>query len=450
MKLKQIAQWLEQDCDSEQTVNQIVIDSRTIQPGDVFVALPGDTHHGHSFISAAAQQGAIAVITDRADPKTQIHQFVVNDCLDALTTIAIAHRQLTQCPTIALTGSNGKTSVKEMIYSALPKPALATSGNLNNHIGVPLSVLRLRPEHRFAVFELGANHIGEIAQNVKIAQPDVALVNNIAPAHIEGFGSIEGVANAKGEIYSGLNQDGIAVINDDDAYHHFWDDIVKGKSVIRFSMNHPADVYADSIRLDQTNCAQFRMHLPNQQFVDIHLQVPGRHMIANALAAASCLSGLNIPIENIAAGLNQFKGVAGRFNRIKGMYASCIIDDSYNANLGSSQRAIEALAQYPGTRILVMGDMAELGQWAIEHHRQIGMIAQQNKIDKVLTLGKLSASTSEAFGVNARHFDDINNLIAYAQGLLATNVTMLVKGSRSAKMERVVEALKDKEETLIS
>ncbi|WP_367606479.1 UDP-N-acetylmuramoyl-tripeptide--D-alanyl-D-alanine ligase [Legionella sp. W05-934-2] len=445
MKLAQIALWLSQQCDLDLTVNQIVSDSRLVKPGDVFVALSGETYQGHNFISAAAQQGAIAAITDKQDPDVTIPQFVVNDPLVALTTMAIAHRQQVKCPTVALTGSNGKTTVKEMIYTALPKPALATTGNLNNHIGVPLSVLRLRPEHRYAAFELGANHLGEIAQTVKIAQPDVALINNIGPAHIEGFGSIDGVAKAKGEIYSGLKKEGIAVINDDDNYNHFWDDIIKDKSVIRFSMTHTADVYADNIIMDQYNCAHFQVHFPSQITADIHLQVPGRHLVANALAAASCLFALNIPIDNIVTGLNQFKGVKGRFQRMKGQKESCIIDDSYNANLNSTQRAIEALAQYPGKRILIMGDMAELGSWGIEHHQQIGNLAKQNHIDMVITLGNLSSHTSESFGDNAFHFNDIGSLIDHVRGLLASDVTLLIKGSRSARMERVVDALKEKE-----
>lgn len=445
MKLRQIADWLGLHCDSGQDINEFVIDSRIIQPGDVFVALPGETDHGHNFINAAAEKGAIAVITDKPCPNTDIPQLTVDDCIQTLTTIATAHRNQVDCPTIALTGSNGKTTVKEMIYTCLPKPALATSGNYNNHIGVPLSVLRLKPEHRYAVFEQGANHIGEIAQTVKITQPTVSLINNIAPAHIEGFGSIDGVAKAKGEIYEGLQKNGTAVINDDDTYHHFWDDIVKDKSVIRFSTEHSADVYAENIKMDEFNCAQFRIYFPNHRFADIHLPVPGRHMISNALAAASCLIGLHIPIENIVTGLNHFKGVAGRFNLLAGQNRSRIIDDTYNANLGSTQRAIEALSQYPGTRILIMGDMAELGQWKVDHHRQIGEIAKQHKIDKVLTLGKLTSITSEAFGDNSHHFNDINSLVTFAQTLLTANVTILVKGSRSARMERVVDALKDRE-----
>ncbi len=445
MKLKQVAHWLSSSCASEQVINYFTIDSRKVQPGDVFVALPGETHQGHIFISSAAERGAIAVITDKADPNTDIPQFIVKDCLHALTTIATAHRQQAKCPTIALTGSNGKTTVKEMIYSALPKPSLATSGNFNNHIGVPLSVLCLRPEHRYAVFELGANHKGEIEHTVKIALPDIALINNIAPAHIEGFGSIEGIAQAKGEIYQGLGDNGIAVINDDDAFHHYWDSSVKDKSVIRFSMNHPADVYADDIKMDQFNCAQFTIYFPNKQTANIHLQVPGQHSIANALAAASCLTGLQVPVEEIANGLNQFKGVAGRFNHLKGQKESHIIDDSYNANLGSTQRAIETLAKYPGIRILIMGDMGELGQWGEEHHKLVGKMAKQHHIDQVLTLGKLSSATSAAFGDNSHHFDNLDSLLAYAKTLLSSNVVVLIKGSRSAKMERIVDALKAKE-----
>ena len=247
LTLQELATWLSQSTDSNAPVHGFSINSRTLQPGEVFVALQGAHTDGHAYIPAAVKQGAVAILCQNPAPDVHVPQFVVKDVVESLGFIARKHRDRIHCPVIALTGSNGKTTVKEMIAACLPQPALATQGNLNNHLGVPLMVLRLRPEHRFAVFELGANHQGEIAYSAGICQPDVALINNIAPAHIEGFGSIDGVARAKGEIYTALSKDGIAIINDEDAYHHFWDDALQHTRCFRFAFRHQAPCHASAI-----------------------------------------------------------------------------------------------------------------------------------------------------------------------------------------------------------
>ena len=287
MKLNEIASLFSITCADERAISGICIDSRKLQPNDLFIAIPGDTFDGHDFIRDAAARGALAIICHRAIPDIAIPQLIVSDTLQALATIATHHRQQMNCHTIALTGSNGKTTVKEMIAGILPTPSFATPGNLNNHIGVPLSVFQLQSMHRYAVFELGANHPGEIAHTVAIVKPQVTLINNIAPAHIEGFGSIDGVARAKGEIYQGLIPEGTAVINDDDVYAHFWDEWLENKKIIRFSARKNSHVYARNVVLTADGCAQFVLVTPQGESM-IQLQVPGLHNVSNALAATAC------------------------------------------------------------------------------------------------------------------------------------------------------------------
>lgn len=421
-------------------VKGVSIDSRKIQPGYLFAALKGEHFDGHDFIAAAEVQGAAAILCERVDPQATILQWVVPDVLETLTQMAILHRQTISCPIIALTGSNGKTTVKEMIASILPKPAQATPGNLNNHIGVPLSILRLNNEHRYAVFELGANHPGEIAHTVAIAKPQISLINNIAPAHIEGFGSIDGVARAKGEIYEGLAKDGTAIVNDDDEYACFWNNLLKDKKILRFSLHKPVDVYAKNIHYSARGCASFDLVSPLGNLA-IQLQVPGEHSIRNALAAVACCCAAGISLADIGRGLTSFKGVAGRMTYLSGKNQSLVIDDTYNANLRSVLTAVDVLAKREGQRILVLGDMGELGAWTQEHHEKIGHAAQQQGIDKLLTCGKHSAFAAQSFGLGARHYGNQEELAQDLLALLSKDTTVLVKGSRSARMEKIVQLL---------
>ncbi len=418
----------------------VSIDSRTIKPGELFVAISGERFDGHDYIHTAQQAGAKAVICERLIEGVTIQQFVVPNAIQALTEWAIRHRQKLACQVIALTGSNGKTSVKEMIAHILPPPAFATPGNLNNHIGVPLSVLKLTSAHQYAVFELGANHLGEIEHTVRIVQPKVTLINNIAPAHIEGFGSIDGVARAKGEIYKGLVSGGTAVVNEGDDYAHFWDDCLAARQVSRFSVDKATPIRAEQLIYNDEGCASFKLITPVGTRA-VTLQVPGRHNVSNALAATACSLAIGLSLDVIINGLEQFKGVSGRMTFRSGLNQAVIIDDTYNANLRSVLTAVEVLSKRQGVRILVLGDMGELGEWAAEHHREIGLVAQQHGIEHVMTCGKHSINTSNAFGQGGQHYQEKSQLIADLKSYLKPNTTVLVKGSRSSAMEKIVHEL---------
>lgn len=441
MNLNTIAQQLGCPTMTPVEIRGICIDSRDVKPGDLFVALRGERFDGHDFLEQAAARGAAALVCEQTQPGLSVPQLQVKSTIAALATMAACHRLSIDCPVIALTGSNGKTSVKEMIAAILPQPAFATPGNRNNHIGAPLSVLALQDLHRYAVFELGANHPGEIAHTVAVVQPQVALINNIAPAHIEGFGSIDGVARAKGEIFQGLPANGTAIINDDDDYTHFWDALLVNKTVLRFSLhNQTADVHAKAIAFDEQGCGRFTMVTPKGE-ISVVLRVPGEHTIRNALAAASCCYALGLPLVDIAQGLHQFSGVAGRMTFLKGLNHSLVIDDTYNANLRSVLTAVDVLAKRQGQRILVLGDLGELGQWTQQHHEEIGRTAHSKGIDLLMTCGKHSEFTSKAFGQPARHYHSQDELADDLLLQLDKNTTVLVKGSRSAAMEKIVHKL---------
>ncbi|CEK11901.1 UDP-N-acetylmuramoyl-tripeptide--D-alanyl-D-alanine ligase [Legionella hackeliae] len=440
MNLNDIAKLLDTSCAGNPLITGICIDSRQVKPGNLFIALRGERFDGHDFMAEVAAKGAVAIVCSEINNEITIPQLKVPDTLQALAKIATAHRQTINCPIIALTGSNGKTSVKEMIATILPKPAHATPGNLNNHIGAPLTVLQLNPSHRYAVFELGANHVGEIAYTAAIVQPQVALINNIAPAHIGEFGSIDGVARTKGEIYQALPQGGTAVINEDDSYAHFWDGSLTGKKVLRFSLNKPVDVYSKNIEFNEQGCAQFELVLPSGHG-QVTLQVPGEHTVSNALAAASCCHAAGISLADIIQGLNQFRGVPGRMTFLQGKNQCLVIDDTYNANLRSVLTAVSVLAKRQGRRILVLGDMGELGGWTQEHHEEIGYAAQRQGIDVLMTCGTHSAHTSKAFGDSAKHYSNQEELAQDLLNKLDANTTVLVKGSRSAAMEKIVHHL---------
>lgn len=440
MNLNTIASLLSQSCLVNAEISGVCTDSRQLKPGNLFIAIQGEHFDGHHFVKEAEAKGALAVVVSRMTDGIETPQFLVPDPLMALARIAAAHRQEIHCPVIALTGSNGKTTVKEMIAAILPQPSLATKGNLNNHIGAPLSVMELNNQHRYAVFELGANHPGEIAHTVAVVHPDVTLINNIAPAHVEGFGSIDGVARAKGEIHQGLSSTGIAIVNDDDAYAHFWDNVIGNKKTVRFSALHSADVYAQDVRLDTHGRGHFSLVLPNVR-IDIELQVPGLHNVRNALAAAACCHSVGISAQDIQTGLNRFSGVKGRMSMLAGKNQTMIIDDTYNANLRSVLTALEVLAERPGKKIFVFGDMGELGEWAVQHHQEVGVAARQFGIDMLLSCGKHSSLTSQTFGDGGTHFTNQDDLVRILIKELEPDTTVLVKGSRSSAMEKIVHKL---------
>ena len=425
------------------------IDSRTIQPGDVFIAIKGPNHDGHDFADAVAEAGAIAIIC--STPVTaEIPQILVDDTHQALGALAAAVKAEVQPKSCAITGSSGKTTVKEMVATILRQAqsvkgkVLATAGNYNNDIGVPLTLLELTHEHEYGVFELGANHRGEIAYTTNLVKPDVALINNIAPAHVEGFGDICGVVKAKTEIFRGLGEQGIAITNADSDFHEYWLRELEGKNHHTFGLNTElADVSAADIELDSEGCASFSLRA-DAQTTPVKLAVPGRHNVKNALAAIAICRGLGIPLAEIVSGFGAMPTVPGRMNVHTPAPGIRVIDDTYNANVGSAKAAIDVLASLPGKRIFVFGDMGELGTQARAYHEEVGAHAITAGIDGLFTLGVLSQSASEIFnGHGGRHFDSAESIVGALLELIAEggDVTILVKGSRSSRMERIVESL---------
>ena len=358
--LEQIASWLDIPCAQNRKITGISIDTRTLVPGDLFVALKGTRVDGHAFIPDAIKQGAAAVLCVLPQGNLDIPVLLYPDLEQALILMATAYRKTLTCRVIALTGSNGKTSVKTMLKAILGDAAFVTPGNWNNHLGVPLSVLQVQSSHQYAVFELGANHVGEIATTVAIVAPEVVCVNNIGPAHIGEFGSMDAIATAKGEIYAGLSSAGTAVVNLDDAYAHFWDDLIQDKHVLRFS-NHDqaADIFARAIDLQHPAGLAFQM-VSGDAVCDVVLQVRGAHHVSNALAAASMAKALGMGLDEIASGLGQFTGVSGRLTPKKTAVGALILDDTDNANLNSVLTGIEVLAGYSGKRGLALGDMQHI------------------------------------------------------------------------------------------
>jgi UDP-N-acetylmuramoyl-tripeptide--D-alanyl-D-alanine ligase len=345
-------------------------------------------------------------------------------------------------PFIAITGSNGKTTVKEMLASIFSRwgDTLATKGNLNNHIGVPLTLLSVTKEHKAAIVEMGANHPREISYLTRMTKPDVAVINNAAAAHLEGFGSLEGVAKAKGEIYEGLNNKGVAVINVDDSFAELWQKYAEGKSQVTFGLENDADVSCEWT--GDIRGSQLKVTTPNGNF-DCTVKLLGKHNVMNALAATAVSVGAGVKIEDIKSGLDAVEAVPGRMQQAKGINGSCVINDTYNANPTSLGAALGVLAGCQGIKILVLGDMGELGEDVNKFHQQAGEMAAQFNVDHLFTFGKFSEHASTAFGKNAKHYDDADAMTNDIRALLSSEATVLVKGSRMMRMERVVDALVD-------
>lgn len=442
MHLHELAQALNAEAvGADVTISAIVTDSRKIVPGCLFVALKGPRYDGHHFAAKALEQGAAAVMVAAGAQLAINSALVVDDTLQALGRLAAWHRARMPARIAAITGSNGKTTVKEMLAAILAVDAgaagvLATEGNLNNDIGMPLTLLRLTPEHRFAAIEMGMNHPGEIAYLTQIARPDVALVNNALRAHLEGLGSVESIARAKGEIYAGLKEDGIAIVNADDAHADLWRGLAGSHPVMSFGLSEQADV-----RIRSTAGALL-LQTPVGP-IEAELQVPGEHNRRNAAAAATLALALGVDAAAIAEGLASYVGVKGRLQSHACILGATLIDDTYNANPDSVLAAIQVLAAHPGRRILVLGDMGELGPSAAELHCEVGEKARAAGIDRLLCLGELSINCVQSFGPGAMHFERIEELLAEIECALAPGVTVLVKGSRFMQMERVVQSFKE-------
>ena len=435
-----------------ETFTGVSTDTRRITPGDLYVALRGERYDGHAFVAQAKSAGAAAAMVEiEAAAVAALPTLVVDDTRAALGALAADWRRRFPLPVVALTGSSGKTTVKEMLASILraasaATPAapeervLATRGNLNNDIGMPLTLLELRPEHRYAVIEMGMNHAGEIRYLTRIAAPDVALITNAGTAHIEYLGSVEAIASAKGEIFEGLKEDGTAVINADDPYASMWRGLAGDRRRIEFGLGQSAGVTA-SYR-GRVLESEIEIKTP-AGVAKTTLRAPGEHNVRNALAAAAAATALEVPVSAIAAGLASYAGVKGRLQVKRSSRGATVIDDTYNANPESMRAAIAVLAKTPGAKILVLGDMGELGERASTLHAELGAHARAAGIERLLTLGEHSAETARAFGRGARHYDRVEELITDVQSELAANATVLVKGSRFMKMERVVEAIVD-------
>lgn len=421
-------------------------DTRTLNAGDLFVALKGPHFDGHHFINDAAQKNAAAVMVEHS-VNTPLPMLQVNNTLQAIGQLAAHQRQQVDIPVIGITGSCGKTTTRALTASILQQcgQTLFSESSFNNYIGVPLTLLRLRASDQYAVIEMGANHAGEIAYLTHIVKPTVAVITNAAAAHLEGFGSIEGVCKAKGEIFQGLNDNGIGILNADDPHLSDWENMVAPRQILRFSLSKPVAIHAKHIRVNDDGKADFTLVTPIGE-VAIHLPLLGQHNVANALAAAAAAYAVNAPLTAIKAGLENTTAVKRRLNMYLTIHGAQLIDDSYNANPLSVQAAIHTLAQRPGEKIFVLGDMRELGENATAYHQEIGQKARQCGINRLYTYGQLSEAATLAFGEKAQHFTDQAALIEALKTQLTSNASLLVKGSLSMGMSKVVEALLPRDE----
>jgi UDP-N-acetylmuramoyl-tripeptide--D-alanyl-D-alanine ligase len=433
------------------TFQRVTTDTRQLQQGDLFVALRGEHFDGHAFVAEALRRGAVGAVVEAswADMEgmdgDRPRLIRVPDTALALADLAGAWRLRINPRVVAVTGSNGKTSVKEMLAAILRSAAtleglsaqdsvLATVGNLNNTLGLPMTLLRLRAGHRWAVVEMGMNRVGEIAAMTRVAQPDVALVNNVQRAHVGMLGSITAVARAKGELFTGMPAAGVAVLPAGEAMTAVLRECAAGHRVVDFALDGPALVQGIS------RGEMLQISWPEVSF-QVRLNVPGRHNRANAVAAAAAAMALGIPAEAVRLGLESFQGVPGRLQSRFSALGALVIDDTYNANPDSVAAAIAVLAERPGRRILVLGDLGELGDEAPELHAEVGRVARAAGIDDCFTLGEWTRETCRAFGAQARHFESAAALVATLQPQLNADATVLVKGSRFMQMERVVEGL---------
>jgi UDP-N-acetylmuramoyl-tripeptide--D-alanyl-D-alanine ligase len=435
-------------------------DSRKIGAGELFVALAGENFDGHAFVADVMDRGAAAAMVATAWAErhgANLPLLAVPDTRLGLGALAAAWRARFSIPLIGITGSNGKTTVKEMCAAILREQArregydgeltvLATVGNLNNDIGLPQMLLRLSIAHRAAVIEMGMNHAGEIAYLTRLARPTIALVNNAQRAHLAGLGGLTEVARAKGEIFEGLGVDGIAVINGDDPHCDLWRQLAAPRRIVSFALRNGDSADVGGHYQAGAFGGTLTLRSGGGQ-VDIELGVPGTHNAGNALAAAAAMLTAGVPLEAVAAGLAGYRGVKGRLQLKSGANGARVIDDSYNANPDSMRAAIDVLAAVPGRTVLVMGDMGETGDAAGQFHDEIGGYAKSQGIERLLTLGDLSAAAAHNFGSGGEHFQKLEDLLRVLRAELSPQTTVLVKGSRFMRMERVVEAIAEREDS---
>lgn len=427
----------------DRVFNRISTDTRSLLGDELFFALQGPNFDGNDYVGEATMRGAAAAVVSR-EVEHDLAQIIVDDGKLALGRFGAAWRSRQDVRVVGITGSNGKTTLKELVAACLQAkaPTLATSGNLNNEIGVPLMLARISEEHEFAVIEMGANHSGEIAYLTGLAHPDVVVITNAAAAHLEGFGSIEGVAKAKGEILQHSDRPQVAVLNADDDYFDYWSSLVEDVDSISFGFASFADVRAEAIDVGATG-STFKLCMPGDS-IAVSLPLPGLHNVRNACAAAAVATALNVGSQLIQEALQSIVPVSGRLQALVGTNGCTVFDDSYNANPLSVNAAAEFLASLCGESWLVLGDMKELGDSAKKLHREVGASARASGVDRLFALGDLARHSADAFGSGAKWYADITALLADIKDVRpATNV--LIKGSRSMRMERVVDALQRKE-----
>ncbi len=440
MQLSEAAQVLDGRCVSGDVFFRgISTDTRQLKAGNLFVALAGPNFDGHDFLEVAHAQGAAAAAVSRLQ-ETALPLLEVDDTRLALGRLAANWRSRFTLPVVAITGSNGKTTVRAMTDAILSRAGrtLSTRGNLNNDIGLPLTLARLSADDRFAVIEMGANHPGEIDYLARIARPTIAVVTNAGPAHLEGFGDLEGVARAKGEVFARLAAGDTAVINADDRFAPLWRELAGAARIIDFGLEQPAAVQADW--QGDVSGSRVLLKTPRGE-IEIQLPVPGRHNVMNSLAATAAALAAGADLETLRRGLESLTPVTGRFNVHHLPDGVTLIDDTYNANPESLQVALDVLATAQGETWLVLGDMGELGSEAAALHREAGRRARRAGIDRLFGLGELAQGAVDAFGDRGAAFDTLETLLAALEGMRHPDLNILVKGSRRMRMERVVEAL---------
>ncbi|MBV8048333.1 MAG: UDP-N-acetylmuramoyl-tripeptide--D-alanyl-D-alanine ligase [Paludibacterium sp.] len=428
---------------SDAELARVVTDSRSVQPGDLFLALKGERFDAHDFVAGAIEQGAVGAIVAEGFALEGVNLITVDDTRLALGRLAAGWRARFDIPLIGITGSNGKTTVKEMLAAILrahvgQDAVLVTAGNFNNDIGLPLTLLGMNDKHRFAVIEMGMNHSGELTYLAGLARPDVALVNNALRAHLGQFDSVESIARAKAEIFDGLTAEGVAVFNAEDPNAALFAAAAGARRTLSFGLKQ-GDIRAQSYMLGSDG-SSVAIATPLGE-LSVRVPAPGEHNVKNALAAVSLALALNVPEQAISRGLMQFSGVNGRLQKKTAKNGATVLDDTYNANPDSMRAGLEVLSRLPAPRWFVMGDMGELGEGADALHAEVGQAARALGTDMVVTLGEASRHACEAFGAPAKHFEAIEPLLAWLDKSLPFNATVLVKGSHFMNMDRVVDHL---------
>lgn len=451
MTLSQLARELRGELQGEDVMfSGISTDTRSLAEGELYLALVGENFDGNDFVDQAMSRGACGALVSR-DLDVSLPTLKVMDTHAALGTIARIVRRRSTARVLALTGSQGKTTVKEMLAAILSSAGecLATEANLNNTIGVPLTLLKMEQRHEYAVIEMGANRAGEIAFSVNATEPDIALITNASPAHIEGFGSLAGIVNAKGEIIDGLKNEGAMVLNADDAHVATWAERAAGKRTVRFSYHNKAgdaQYFASDVQEQSDGSSRFTLHTPVGEQV-LSIRFLGTHNVLNAVAAAAAAMEAGASLADVAQGLGELEPVSGRLSRLAGLNGCQLIDDSYNASPSSFFAAIDVLSSLRGRKILVMGDMRELGAETDAAHVSVGDYAAAANLDELWATGEKSKLAFDAYSGCGRYFDNKEALIEALKAIAQPELTILIKGSRGAKMNEIVAALKDNGET---